>query len=60
MAENEALFLQYQAERCRWLASQSSEPKIMVKLGNMAREYEAQAAKLNESSAHGAPGESAT
>lgn len=60
MAENEPLFLRYQAERCRWLATQSSDPKIMAKLGSMARQYEAEATRLESSLAHGTPGESAT
>jgi len=60
MAENEVLFFRYQAERCRWLATQSSEPKIMAKLGSMAREYEAKATRLENSLTHGTPHEGAT
>jgi hypothetical protein len=54
VADEEGLFLKYQADRCRWLASQSSEPKIMAKLQNMARDYEAKAAAL-ENERHSLP-----
>jgi hypothetical protein len=46
MAEEDGQFLRMQAERCRWLASQSSDPKVVSSLRNMARAYEAKAAQL--------------
>ena len=44
MAEEE--FFRTQAKQCRWLASQSAQPKIATTLRDMAREYEAKAAAL--------------
>ena len=42
MAEEE--YLRTQAERCRWLASQSAQPRIVMTLRDMAKDYEAKAA----------------
>ena len=49
MANEDSAFLKEQAERCRWLASQSREPGIAVKLRNLARQYENRAASMDAS-----------
>jgi hypothetical protein len=42
----DAQFLRAQAERCRWLARNSTDPAVVVTLNDMARGYDQQAAAL--------------
>ena len=44
MAEEE--YLRTQAKQCRWLASQSAQPRIVTTLRDMAKDYEAKATAL--------------
>ena len=44
MAEEE--YLRAQAKQCRWLASQSAQPRIVTTLRDMAKDYEAKATAL--------------
>jgi hypothetical protein len=47
MPEETAAFLREQAEKCRWLARNSTDPNVITTLNEMAREYVAKAEKLD-------------
>jgi hypothetical protein len=49
--EDERQFFRYQAERCRRLARQSTDPEVALKLGKMARDYDTKAAAVGSGSA---------
>lgn len=51
MSRADDTFLRDQAERCRWLASNSGDHKTVVTLNNMARDYESKAAAMESESA---------
>ena len=44
--DDDAQFFKHQAERCRWLAKDSREPKTVQALLTIAKHYEAKAAVL--------------